>query len=336
MKNFMLALILVITTGQDIAFGRAGQQNLPRLVEVRLSEVVGLSLEKLPLTYSLAILPSSVLQQSERDALRQSIRNAREVFACAGLALCSAGGLAAMTYGAVGITAILFNLDVVESMDVVLAAGLLGGGILTLGFVNEQLHEKMERFRNIKPALASIEEGIASDNNIAIYKSGNVHRVGMLSSAADGFTIVDAQGNKESIAAEQLIQLVSIGDALPRDNDRPINVVLDKIRRIYSYIQVIEGDADGVGAISSSPAISTYSANDYRGATLAFTYGGENHLGIVANVGSTADDQGKLVVVTSAGKEFHIASSRIGKPVVIDPRTDKKSRYKLRGALFLP
>ena len=73
-KKFILVLTLIFTAGQEVALSK---NRLPRLVEVRLNEIMPLT--EVSLTSSLAMLPTTVLAESGCDALRKSIRNGREV-----------------------------------------------------------------------------------------------------------------------------------------------------------------------------------------------------------------------------------------------------------------
>ena len=327
MKKFMLVLALVLTAGQEVALSK---NKLPRLVEVRLSEIMPLT-EVSP-TSSLAMLPTTVLQESGRDALRKSIRNTREVFACAGLALCSMGSLAAVIHGATTLVSYaLYFPEVPGNQLLVVGTALLGGGMLGLGFSNQRVTAKIEAFSAIKPALGRIEEAIANNRNLAIYKSDDAYRVGMLSNAGEEFTIVDAQGSEAAVKPEQLVQLLAIGDELPRDVDRSINVLSNKLRQFLSYIMI---DFRSNLYLNSSTAISADFTDSYRGATLAFTYKGKNHLGTITGVNFAPDGQGELVVAIAEGDELTITSNKLGKPVVIDPHTDKK--HHLRGVVFVP
>ena len=156
-----------------------------------------------------------------------------------------------------------------------------------------------------------------NENNIVTYKHD---RVGMLTNSDDkGLTIVDAQGNEEVLdpeLEENLLRSVIIRDGLPSNS-------MQRIANFWSEAIIVDH------------------AEHYRGATVAFTLNGTNHLGTITSVKLSAGQeqgqgQGKLVIATVAGDELHIISGKRGKPVVIDPNTGEESKDKFRGVVFVP
>ncbi len=307
MGSFLLALALALLAETGVA-SRGGR--LPRLASLSLSEAVPLNSGKVlftkPLAHSgkvlftkpLAHLPITALEASGRDAQRDNAINifVNECMTC--------------TYLVTG-TAAYALLFIHHSNTLLFSLGFTVTGVVALDRMLRVV-EKGIQLRRMKKILRHVAEATASDNSIVIYEHDGARHVGLLSVNEGTFTVIDAQGDAQAVASEQLQHLITLRDGLPYD----------------SFAKWMLSAEEGIAAIS------TDFADQYRGATLAFAQEGRNYLGTVADVSFSADGQGELRAVTASGEEVHISRGRRGQPIVIDPHTGKKN--KLRGVVFLP
>ena len=302
-KNFlpMLMFISILTTGEGVAVGNVARK-LPRLAVVSLSQLPLIEVG----TSSLHLLRGEVLQKSWRD---DWLSRQKKYF------ILSSAVSASLFAGAVAHLLILSIFGIPESELLRISLGgaplaiLVGLGVGNIGGIMRygvDLKEAKETFK-------SAVEAAANKNSIVIY---DVNRVGMMIDSDDkGLTIVDAQGNEEVIdpELEQDLRLVIVRNGLPSS----------LIGRIFNKSD------------SRSKAITGEHAKYYRGASLAFTYQGKNHLGVISDV-YYESGQGTLVISTASGDELYITSGKRGKPVVVDPTTKEKSTEKFRGVVFAP
>ena len=141
----------------------------------------------------------------------------------------------------------------------------------------------------------------------------------LIDSDDKGLTIVDAQGNEEVIDPEEEVIVPGFEQAL----------------RLVIIKNGLPSSLMGEIFTSWSKAITSEHAEEYRDASIAFTYQGRNHLGIIKEV-YFEHGQGTLVVSTASGDKLHITSGKRGKPVVVDPYTTERSTEKFRGVVFVP
>ena len=303
MKNFLLALMLIVVTGQDVALGKGIKNRLPRLVEVSLPEMARLHAGSPLLTKPLAVLPIAALEESVRAELhrdkRKHVRSATTV---------GAGGmLAASIYGLF----FVFSKPM-EDSSLISPEGLafMSASIIASGLMVEAI-KKMDELGTVKDVSKIVGETTANENNIVIYSYDGKYHIGLLSNTREDFTVVDPSGNERSIEHEQLLQLVTIRDGLLshrfsfKRSGKPCN--------LYSDVP-----------------------NCYQGKTMAFKYQDKNHLGTIEVVRFAADGQGSFVVATAAGEELTITRGERGEPVVVDPHTGEQSKDQFRGVIFLP
>ena len=299
MKNLSLALVLVLTAGQCLAFGN---NRLPRLATVHIKHFAAPG-SVLLLNRSIALMSTKAQEETNFHKLyRQRLRNSVIMTAVSVMVL---SGIT--TQALLSVPSKLFDdfLFSILATGGIILSGLLSvrgvTGILELHTVEEKLN-----------IIAKIEK---SENNIVIHSdSNNQQHIGILAHAGEKLFVVDAQGNKQAIDPEKFMQFVAIRDGLPPGS---LSNWLFRNKPM-------------------STPISAHYANDYLDATLAFTYKGKNHLGTISDISFAPDGQGVLKVVTSSGAELVITSGKRGQPVVVDTNTGNKVKGKFRGVLFLP
>ena len=349
MKNIMLTLVLITATGAGVAFGKQG---LPRLAAVHLDKIVPLH-TKLSITKPLGLLPAEFLQQDNRDKLPQEQRLGCLLTSnTLAFPFCSWLTYQLLTEPLVYHTYLTYPI---KFTALVLSAA-------NIMFTKEAVEKKIEFIRTKDTfARLNVEDGHAND--IVIYESQGQYRIGTIDygnqeslatldaqveEAKDTsmpvaatkekqqevslhtdngqhytaeaqeqevtIAVTDAQGNTEDIGYEQIVQLVVIRDGLPSN----INIFGNK---------------------QKLTAISANLADDYRDATLAFTYQGENYLAIVKDVTLAADGQGELNIVTATGEELRIRRGKRGQPELL-PLNEHDTKLdigvKIRGVLFMP
>ncbi len=298
MKNVSLAVVLVLTTVHGVAFGN---NSLPRLATVRIKHFAAPG-SVLLLNRSVALLSPKALEETSYYKLyKKKLRNSASMAAVSSAAITGAA---------------LHTLSANPSkffddfhISVLVAGGVILGGFLAIKTVTSSLE-----LYKIKEKLKTITKATENENNIVIYESDGVHRIGILTHADEELVVVDAQGNKKAIDPKHYMQLVAIRDGLPHGSF--INWVLSNK--------------------PMSNAISADFADKYRGATLAFTYKEKNHLSTVDEVRFADDGRGELDILTASGEELIITRGKRGKPVVIDSNTGEMTKEKFRGVLFLP
>lgn len=301
MKNFLPVLILVITVGQDIVFGRGMKQSLPRLSEVGFSKVAWLQDGKPLLTKSLAVLPIAALDKSVRHKLYRDKFEDISINA-------TIGGAMSVTTGAYAFFFVLARPIVESPITLPEVLGITAG--YTISFVF--LASATKKFREagiIKDASKMIATATANQNNIVTYKHDHRIHIGILRDTDEGLTVVDALNNETAIEPEQLQQLVVMRDGL------------------------LSNRFMGRGNLNN---ISPDVPKAYLHNVVAYTYQGKNHLGIVRDVSFDANGQGQIVVGNRlSGEELTITSGKRGEPVVVDADTGEQSMEKFRGVIFM-
>ena len=303
MKIFSLALMLVVLTGHTVALANKGiTKRLPRLVEMRLPEVMGLLAENPLLTKPLAILPIAGLQDKRNidEWYGNKHKDGRNAFKAGAIV-----SLGASVYSYFFVLAEpIEDLTALESLGV-MAAFTIGATFMVKGF---KAKNELTKLRDV----FQVVEADENDNHIVIYDHYDGYHVGLLSNTNEGFTVVDPLGNEMSVKHEQLLHFVAIGDGL--------------LSNRFSFIKKNDKLCN----------LSADTPDCYLGKTLAFKYQGENNIGTIEDISFAADGRGSLVVATATGEELTITSGKRGEPVVVDAETDAQSTDQFRGVVFLP
>ena len=303
MKNFSLALMLVVATGQSVALGKGIKNRLPRLVEVSLPEVARLQAESSLLSKSLAVLPSAALQDKRNidEWYRNKHKDGRNAF--------KAGAIVSL--GASVYSYFFVLSDSIENFSALEIIALMAAFTISSNFTVKGF-KTINELAKLKDVFRAVEaDENENKSNVVIYDYEDKYHIGLLSNTDEGFTVVDPLGNERSVEREQLLQLVAIGDGL--------------LSSRFSFKR------------SGKPCnLSANTPNCYQGKTLAFKYQGKNNLGTIEDVSFADDGQGSLVVATVAGEELVITRGERGEPVVVDAETGEKSEDQFRGVVFLP
>lgn len=304
MKHLSLLLVLVMVTTQGVA----GVKNrLPQLAVVKLKDFAPLG-EVVSPHRSMALLPIQMLDKGERDKLRRQKVNDRLKTSATGT----------LVVASTAVYSFFLSPSHQFGEDFLHSVGLTLGFLLSYNLILMAVEKSVELSR-IEDTFKRLIRATEYENNIVLYEKDGKHHVGILNDVdvlynSDAATIViNAQGHEEAIAPEQLDQVVAIRDNLP----------------LSSF---------GGWLINKKPMPNSISADfsdDYRGATLAFTHDGKNHLGIVDDVRFAADGQGELSVITAAGKELIITRGKQGEPTVATEGVAFNKGDKLRGVLIM-